>query len=178
MSRIRPLVRRALERAGLLEVAARALGGEGLAEGDLALLRAADVLAVGALADLVREQRQGDEVTLVDLGAGSEAALGGLAWARPALGATDGATGLEVLREVALVRLATPADRPVAVSFDALGEGLAQAALTFGASVLVGTMTRRSALPMADDAAASAKKADMLGRVERAGRRARWGVTP
>jgi 2-iminoacetate synthase ThiH len=178
MSEVRPLVRRALARAGLLDVAERVLAGEVLAEADLATCRAADVLAVAALADLVRERRQGDDVVLIDLGAGADPGLEHVAWARPALGTTDGPTGLEALREVALVRLATPAERPVAVSFDALGEGLAQAALTFGASVLVGTMTRRSALPMAQDAESATKKAELLGRVERAGRRARWGVSP
>lgn len=185
MTTMRPLVRRALERAGLLELGGRALAGAPLGAADLALLRTADVLAVAALADLVREQRQGDAVTLIDLGDAPDTALEGLAFARPDLGATDGATGLEALREVALVRLGTPAERAVAVSFDALGEGLAQAALTFGASVLVGTMTRpalplhdRPALPLLDDAATRTKKAELLGRVERAGRRAHWGVTP
>ncbi len=186
MTTMRPLVRRALERAGLLELGGRALAGAPLDAADLALLRTADVLAVAALADLVREQRQGDAVTLIDLGDAPDTALEGLAFARPDLGATDGATGLEALREVALVRLSTPAERAVAVSFDALGEGLAQAALTFGASVLVGTMTRRAglpvhdrpALPLLDDTATRTKKAELLGRVERAGRRAHWGLTP
>ena len=171
---IRPLVRRALERAGLVAIAERALAGASLETSELEQLRRADVLAVAALADLVRERTQGELVTLVDLGVSAESALGEVAWARPLLGASEGLTGLDALREVALVRLSTPADRAVAVSFDLLGEGLAQAALTFGASVLVGTMTRRSTLPLADDAGARAKKADLLGRVQRARRQARW----
>jgi len=171
---IRPLVHRALERAGLVAIAERALAGASLDTSELEQLRRADVLAVAALADLVRERTQGELVTLVDLGVSAESALGEVAWARPLLGASEGPTGLDALREVALVRLSTPADRAVAVSFDLLGEGLAQAALTFGASVLVGTMTRRSTLPLADDAGARAKKADLLGRVQRARRQARW----
>ena len=178
LSTTRPLVRRALERAGLQHIAARVLGGEALGDADFAQLRAADLLAVAALADLVREQAQGDEVALVDLGVGSEGVPANVVWARPELGATEGATGLDALREVALVRLASPRALAVAVSYDALGEGLAQAALTFGASVLVGTMTRRTTLPMADEAGTRTRKADLLGRVERAGRRARWGVSP
>lgn len=177
-SMIRPLVRRALESAGLVAIAERVLAGATLDAQELEQLRAADVLAVAALADLVRERSQGELVTLVDLGVSAESALGDVVWARPLLGASEGPTGLDVLREVALVRLSTPADRAVAVGFDQLGEGLAQAALTFGASVLVGTMSRRSTLPLADDAGARAKKADLLGRVQRAGRQARWLDAP
>lgn len=177
-SMIRPLVRRALERAGLVAIAERVLAGASLDAAELELLRHADVLAVAALADLVRERTQGELVKLLDLGVSPESALGDVAWARPLLGASEGPTGLDVLREIALVRLSAPADRAVAVSFDLLGEGLAQAALTFGASVLVGTMTRRATLPLADDAGARVKKADLLGRVQRAGRQARWLDAP
>ncbi len=173
---LRPLVRRALEAGGLLDLAERVLAGALPSPADLARLREADVLAVAALADVVREAGQGDEVLLVDLGLSPESAVPGAVHARPALGASEGATGLDVLHEVALVRLATPATQPVAVSLDGLGDGLAQAALTFGASVLVGTWTRRTSLPVAgaSDAAVLARKADLAGRVARAGRRPRW----
>jgi hypothetical protein len=175
---IRPLVRRALATAGLLELAERLLAGALPSADELAQLREADVLAVAALADLLRASGQGDEVLLVDLGLVAESALAGMAHARPVLGASEGATGLDVLREVALVRLATPMSQPVAVSSDALGEGLAQAALTFGASVVVGTFTRRGTLPLAGatsaEVPANTKKSELAGRVARGGRRPRW----
>jgi hypothetical protein len=175
---IRPLVRRALASAGLLELAERLLDGALPSADELARLRESDVLAVAALADLMRAAGQGDEVLLVDLGFVAESALAGMVHARPVLGASEGATGLDVLREVALVRLATPAAQPVAVSSDAIGEGLAQAALTFGASVIVGTFTRRGALPLAGGSAAevpaNTKKSELAGRVARGGRRPRW----
>jgi 2-iminoacetate synthase ThiH len=175
---IRPLVRRAFEAAQITDLAERVLAGALLTSDELARLREADVLAVAALADLVRAAGQGDEVLLVDLGLSGEGAPAGLVHAQPMLGASEGATGLDVLREVALVRLATPASQPVAVSSDALGEGLAQAALTFGASVIVGTFTRRGTLPLAGAAAtevpAKTKKSELAGRVARGGRRPRW----
>jgi 2-iminoacetate synthase ThiH len=175
---IRPLVRRAFEAAQITDLAERVLAGALLTSDELARLRDADVLAVAALADLVRAAGQGEEVLLVDLGLVAESALAGVVHAQPVLGASEGATGLDVLRDVALVRLATPAAQPVAVSSDALGEGLAQAALTFGASVIVGTFTRRGALPLAAAAVtevpAKTKKSELEGRVARGGRRPRW----
>jgi len=175
---IRPLVRRALEAEQISELAERVLAGARLSEAELARLREADVLAVAALADLVRAAGHGDEVLLVDLGLSGEGAPPGVVHAQPVLGASEGATGLDVLREVALVRLATPAGQAVAVSSDAVGEGLAQAALTFGASVIVGTFTRRGSLPLAGGSAAevsaNTKKSELAGRVARGGRRPRW----
>lgn len=117
-----PLLARALERAGLADVAARALLGEGLAGADLERLRSVDLLLVGGLADAVRAKHRGTPVTIGSLS--------------PSLSVPD-ATGAEVLREIALARLSTRGEIGVSVSAAALGVQLAMVALAYGADELV-----------------------------------------
>jgi hypothetical protein len=95
-----------------------------------------------------------------------------------AMGVTidDTATGVEWLRQVALTRLSVVEKSSIAVSCDQLGLELAQASLEFGADVLfgkcLGSGAAENKLPMI--AAASARRGDFVGLVERAGRRAVW----
>jgi hypothetical protein len=85
-------------------------------------------------------------------------------------------TGAELLREIALLRLATPAVVSVAVSFDVLGLELAQTALLFGADVLLGDLGGKRTLPLLDGAVA--RKREIEGLVQRSGRQAVFEHAP
>jgi 2-iminoacetate synthase ThiH len=158
------LFSRAIETAGLADCQARVRSGAGLPEAEIARLRAADLLLVAGLADEARAQFRGDDVRIVSR-----------AHDRDKLALFDvttdphGPTGADVLREIALLRLATPADVSVAVSFDALGLELAQTALLFGADVLLGDLAGKRTLPLLDGPVA--RKKELAGLVERSGRR-------
>jgi 2-iminoacetate synthase ThiH len=164
------LLLRAIEQAGLSELAERALRGGGLQQQDIARLVRADVLIVAGLADAVRERHRGDEVRLL----GTEAARREPDLVRLDLSAGDGdgPTGQELLLQVALARLATPSDQAIGLSWDQVGLELAQTALAFGADVLWGDVAHKRLLPVLEGAAARREEISAL--IERAGRRARW----
>lgn len=163
------LLIQAIERAGLSELAERALVGAGLAAGDLARLRRADLLVVAGLADELRRRHRGDEVRLLS----AEAARREPDLVRPSLPALSaaGATGQELLLEVALARLAAPRDRGIAIGFEETGLELAQVALAFGAEALFGDLGSKRTLPLLDGEAA--RREELKGLIERAGRRVR-----
>lgn len=163
------LLRKALEQAGLSDIAERALRGHGLGGSDLAMLERADLLLVAGLADAVRQQHRGDEVRLL----GSALAKREPDLLRPPLqsGRADGPTGEELLRQIALARLATPCSRGIAVSFEQLGLELAQTALAFGADVLFGDLETKRTLPLLSGKAA--RRQEIAGLIERSGRRVR-----
>jgi 2-iminoacetate synthase ThiH len=156
---------RAIEAAGLSECQAEALAGTGLSQAQIERLRRADLLLVAALADQVRARFRGDEVRIVTRSRLSETRLAVF----EAVAAEDGPTGADVLREIALLRLATPAAESVAVSIDGLGLELAQTALLFGADVLFGDLAGKRTLPLLDGPAA--RRRELQGLVERSGRR-------
>jgi 2-iminoacetate synthase ThiH len=160
----------AVERAGLSDLAERALSGGGLEARDVATLRASDVLLVAGLADAVRARHRGDEVRLL---ASDQARL------QPELvrlqldpGRADGPTGQELLFEIAIARLATPAARGIAVSVEQLGLQLAQTALAFGADTLIADLSSKRTLPLLDGPAA--RREEIAGLLQRAGRRVRF----
>lgn len=164
------MLRTALQQAGLLELGERALRGEGLGLSDIAALERADLLLVAGLADAVRKQHRGDEVRLLS---------GAAAKREPELlrvnldaGRSDGPTGEELLRQIALARLATPSGRSVGVSFEQLGLELAQTALAFGADALWGDLETKRTLPLLTGKAA--RRQEIEGLVQRSGRRVRW----
>jgi hypothetical protein len=159
---------RAIEAAGLSECRTRALAGSGLDQPEIERLRRADLLLVAALADQVRAQFRGDEVRIVARSRLNEPHLAVFDLSA----ADDGPTGADVLREIALLRLATPAKDSVAVSIDALGLELAQTALLFGADVLFGDLAGKRTLPLLEGPAA--RRRELQGLVERSGRRARF----
>jgi len=150
------LVDKAIAAAGLDAI------GEARRAGDLAQVRAAsaqlkgaDLLALGALADRVRSEEVGDVVRVY-------------ANVPPAEGAevvvvppqTD---GLSFLRAVAIARITGPRAARVRVDWTACGLEIAQVALGFGASELVGRIANKRGLALADDAmATSAKKSQAL----------------
>lgn len=160
---------RAIHAAGLQELADRALAGGGLPANDIERLRKSDLLLVAGLADLVREKFRGDEVRIVTSGAARDPNV-----VLAELGTSEraGLTGAELLVEVALIRLRTPADRSVAVSLDAVGLELAQTALVFGADVLFGDLGGKRLLPLLDGP--QARKQELSGLITRAGRTPRF----
>lgn len=162
------MLRRALERAGLVDAGERALAGKGLAEGDLARLRAADTLVLAGLADAVRARHRGDDVRM---SSEDVARRGGAVVLDVRIDGADGPTGEEILREVALARLVTAGSKGIAVRIDAVGLELAQTALVFGADVLCADLRATRALPLLD---AADRRTEITGLVERAGRRVVW----
>jgi 2-iminoacetate synthase ThiH len=158
---------RALEQAGLSDLAERALQGRGLTDAELCRLRAADVLLLAGLADAVRERFHGDDVRLMGTAAAQhDPELLRLAFEDRGEGAR---TGQELLSEVALARLATPGQRSIGVRVDELGLQLAQVALTFGADVLLCELGGDRILPLLDGP--QARRAELALLIERAGRR-------
>jgi hypothetical protein len=164
------LLSHVIDQAGLGDIAARALEGQGLGADDLARLRGADVLLVAGLADLVRERHRGDEVRLLP----SEAARRESDLVRVDLdaGGASGPTGQELLLRIALARLAAPVSKGIAVGFDQIGLELAQTALAFGADALFGDLGGKRTLPLLDGPAA--RRHEITGLIERAGRSVRW----
>lgn len=162
------MLRRALEGAGLVDVAERTLAGRGLVEGDLVRLRQADTLILAGLADAARVRHRGDDVRM---SSEESARRAGMVVLDVRVDGGEGPTGEEILREVALARLATPGARGIAVRVDAIGLELAQTALAFGADALCVDVRATRALPLLD---AADRRKEMTGLVERAGRRVLW----
>jgi hypothetical protein len=170
------LVDGAIESAGLLGVLAARREGS-LSAAHIEQLRQADLLALGALADRVRSDEVGAEVRVYE-------SLPPDAGEAVILVPSDDAelTGLELLREVAVSRLAGPPGARVRVDWTRCGLELAQVALGFGADELVGVISTKRGLPIAPgDLAGVGKKSRLLpaqvvkrnelaGYVRRAGR--------
>jgi len=158
---------RALETAGLAELGARALAGVELTSDELARLQTVDVLLVAGLADGKRARVRGDEVRVLRRAESSEA-----------LRVFDrspterGATGAELLLEVALLRLGASADVSIAVDLDAVGIELAQTALVFGADTLIADLGNGRSLPLLSGV--GARQQELAGLISRSGRRVRF----
>jgi hypothetical protein len=178
------LVDRAIEAAGLSPVLAARRAG--VADGShSARLRTADLLALGALADRVRAEEVGDDVRiyLVDPRDGDERVV-----VVPSPGSE--ATGLELLREVAIARVTGPRAARVRVDWVRCGLELAQVTLGFGANELVGRVASKRGLPLAEGEllgvgkrsgllpAEIVKRKELAGFVERAGRMPRFVEDP
>jgi 2-iminoacetate synthase ThiH len=173
------LVVDAIARAGLADVAfARNTGDLERVRAQADALAKADLLALGALADRVRQEEVGDVVRIftnvkpedgddvVDMHAGG-----------------IGAVGIEFLRAVAVARITGPRAAKVRVDWSKTGLELAQVALGFGASELVGPISSKRGLLIADDAQKkvkgegmvslqSMKQREIAALVRRSGRRA------
>lgn len=132
-----PLVERALLREGLLEVLHARRGGADCQTFELRL-RGANLLVLGALADLVRRDEVGDVVRL---------RLG----MRAPAGALHG-HGVELLRAVASSRITSARGANVCLDFGSCGLEIAQVALGFGANELAGPVADRRGLPIAEGA--------------------------
>ncbi len=173
------LVDKALAAAGLFTV------GESRRAGDLAKVRAsanelrsADLLALGALADRVREEEVGDVVRVYANAPADDA--------DDVVHVAKADDGLSFLRAVAVARITGPRAARVRVDWTACGLELAQVALGFGASELVGRIANKRGLLLADDAMATSakksqalpaqlvKKRELAGFIRRSGRRAEF----
>lgn len=144
----------AIARAGLMPVlAARRAGDLDSVRAGLASLRTADLLALGAVADLLRTEEIGAEVRIHD--EGEEA---GVVWVTAPVGASD----LEVLREAAVARIASSKGARTGIDWSRHGYELAQVALGFGVTDLRGSLMRKSGLPIFDDEMAKVKGEGMV----------------
>jgi hypothetical protein len=175
---VTPLVERVLLREGLLDLLEARRAVEFWPRVTPALhtrLRDADLLAVGALADIIRREEVGSVVHLHIGGVAPTDAIAG--------------SGLALLRDVAIARITGPRGARVCVDFGASGLELAQVALGFGASELAGPIANRRGLPIADDAqkkvkgkglvALKALKQEELATIVRRARREPvFGATP
>jgi hypothetical protein len=160
---------RALAQAGLSDLQERALSGEPLGPAELQQLAAADLLLVAGLADVMRARFRGDEVRLLPARAVREpefVVFKGVA-------SEHGATGADVLRDLALLRLSTEPSVGVAVALETMGLELAQTALLFGADTLIGDLSNARTLPLLDGVAA--RQREVAGLIARSGRRVIFG---
>ncbi len=176
MSRI---IEAAILAAGLGPIAAARSRGDFAAVRELApVLEAADLLAVGALADRIRADESGDVVRVF----ANVAADMAPDVVRVSL-ADQGRGGFAVLRRVAVARITGPRAARVRVDWSESGLEVAQVALGFGASELVGPIENRRGLPIADGATQKVKgegmvevqalkKKELTALLEIAGRRA------
>jgi hypothetical protein len=140
-------VEEAIARAGLTPVL------EARRSGDLETVRAsvttwgaADLLALGAVADSIRVDDVGEVVriherTRVAADAG-DASSTDVAWVETSPDASE----LDFLRAVAIARIAARKSARIGVDWGQRGMELAQVALGFGASDLRGPITRKSGL--------------------------------
>ncbi|MGH7297863.1 MAG: hypothetical protein ACRELB_23185 [Polyangiaceae bacterium] len=178
------LVDRALEAAGLSDVLTARRAGKVDASAT-ASLRAADLLALGALADRVRAEEVGDDVRIYTGTAETSGSPPSDAVVLPAEGSA--LTGLELLREVAVARVTGPRGARVRVDWTRAGLELAQVALGFGANELAGRIASKRGLPLAGDEklgvlgkasrledAETVKRRELEGFVRRAGRTPRF----
>lgn len=160
------LVGRLLDRnglTGLLAARERGLPPEDSHERGEILARA-DILALGAAADIARRRECADEVRIyVPSAPRSSDSI-------TVIGAEVSARGTALLRRLATLRLTGPIGLAIVVDFGVLGLPIAQVALSFGATDLAGPMASRRALPViAEDQKRSIKRREMAGFVERAG---------
>jgi len=152
------LTDRAIVAAGLAPIAEARRAGDLARVRELAsILETADLLAVGALADRIRADESGDVVrifanVLADLGADVvQVSL-----------ADENRLGFAILRRVAIARITGPRAARVRVDWSESGLEVAQVALGFGASELVGPIANRRGLPIADGSALKVKGQGMV----------------
>ena len=154
---MKALVASAIDEAGLGEILeARRLGNMSAVHALLPKLEAADILALGALADEIRKLEVGAEVRVFTSAPAND---------REVIEVKS--QGLALLRDVAIARITGPAAARIRVDATACGIQLGQVALGFGASELA--FADKRVLPMADDHRID--QSELAGLIERAGRR-------
>ena len=151
------LAAKAIAAAGLDDVLAARERGESVAAHRDQLM-SADILVLGALADLVRAREVGAEVR-VTMRRDADCRSASLV-KTPAMPPTD--RGLAFLRAVAMARLESAPATAIAVDWGDCGFELAQLALSFGANELLGPPLSRRGLPIADDQAKKVKGQGMV----------------
>jgi 2-iminoacetate synthase ThiH len=140
------LVERALAEAGLVQVLEARRAGT-LDSSHVARLHAADLLALGALADRIRAHEVGDIVRVYTDAAAARARDTVVVFPRDG---GEARTGLELLRDIAIARIVGPPAARVRVDWTRAGLELAQVALGFGANELAGAIASKRGLPITD----------------------------
>ena len=136
------IVERAIQSAGLGDLVAARRGG--LSPEQVARLRSADLLVLGALSDHVRAEEVGPNVTIY---VAEPPADGRPRVVFPVPAASF--TGFDLLREVAVARISGPRGLRVRLDWTAAGGlELAQVALGFGVDELVGRIANKRGLPL------------------------------
>ncbi len=175
------IVETAIARAGLAPLLdARARGDEAEVKALAASLVSHDLLVLGALADQIRATEASDAVRIyADVTPDDGPTV--IMVTRSA--STEADTGLGFLRAVALARITGPRAARVRVNWSDIGLELAQVALGFGASELVGIIASKRGLPIADGTMSgmgkksdqvlltTVKRRELAGFVRRSGRR-------
>ncbi len=150
-------VEKAIARAGLLPVlTARRAGDVESVRATMASWESADLMALGAVADLVRDEEIGGEVRIYETAEGDAGGPADVVW----IGAAS--NDLDLLREVVVARLTTMAGTRVGIDWGTCGLELAQVALGFGATDLRGSISRKSGLPILDDETKKVKGQGMV----------------
>jgi len=141
------LLQHSLEKEGLWTIReARRRGDFAKVKESMPALVAADMLALGALADEIRNVDVGPEVRFcTNASAAEKAAYRGVYVAR------GGKTGFEFLREVAIARIVAEPGSCVRVDWDDAGFELSQVALGFGANEIWGALSTKRGLPILDE---------------------------
>ena len=169
---LRPLrfIEQAMARAGLSPVQpARRRGDLDSVRALVSSLGEIDLLALGALADAIRTEENGDVVRI------HPTASSDVVWIQEA------SSELELLRAVALARITGAVGGRVGVDWGRHGLELAPVALGFGATDLTGPITRKSGTLISEDelkkvkgqgmvAATALKRREIAALVRNAGR--------
>jgi len=167
------LVAATLEQEGLSPILALRERGEIPSGPALQTLARADVLALGAAADIVRRRECGSEVHIYVPSPPLETT------ALLVIDARESLRGTALLRKLATLRLNCAIGSRIVVDWGALGLEIGQIALCFGASDLAGPIASRRGLPMldAEDQKKLVKRRELAAYVERAGYRAVFVAT-
>lgn len=146
----------AIHRSGLSPVlAAKRAGDLDTVRANVAELAKADLLALGAVADLLRSEEVGEVVRLHDEHA---TAAGTTLWVDVPTGTSE----LDVLRSCAIARIACAKGMRVGLDWSKHGLELAQVALGFGITDLRGSVTRKNGLPIYEDEVLKVKGEGMV----------------
>ncbi len=163
-------VEQVIARAGLSPVlSARRRGDLEAVRALLASTSEIDLLVLGAIADAIRAEENG-EVVRVHPTASSD-----VDWI------VEEKTELDLLRAVAIARITAPAGARIGVDWERQGLEVAQVALGFGATDLTGPITRKSGVLISEDelkkvkgqgmvAASALKRREIAALVRNAGR--------
>src|SRR5450432_710168 len=160
------LVIRALEQEGLSSILESRERGQVAHDAEaLEILGRADVLVLGAAADIARRRECSDEAQIYVPSPPSETPSLLVIDARETL------RGTALLRKIATLRLQAPLGARIVVDWGALGLEIGQIALSFGATDLAGPMASRRGLPMldAEDQKKLVKRREIAAYVARAG---------
>jgi hypothetical protein len=145
----------AIARSGLLPVlAAKRVNDLDTVRANVKALEAADLLALGAVADLVRAEELGEVVRLHHEHDVSPKVV----WVDVPAGTSE----LDVLRMTAITRIASAKGTRVGFDWSRFGLELAQVALGFGVTDLRGSITRKNGLPIYEDEVQKVKGEGMV----------------